>query len=309
MNYQELPRLCDSVTYLYLEYATIERDENAVIAVSKRGRIPIPVSGVTCLLLGPGTSVTHEAIHILAEFGCMVIWCGKGAGRFYAAGFGKTRSATNVLVQAKACMDDVLHMAAVREMYSIRFPGVDISQMSLQQIRGMEGIRIKKAYAMAARSSGGSWKKRAYKKDGWDGSDPVNRALSIGNSLLYGVCHAAIVSLGYSPALGFVHTGKQLSFVYDIADLYKVETTIPAAFEAISRKPREDVFEKEVRTMCRKHFHQVRLLSRIPEDISRILGATPEEHFNDAGAGLLWDDSMGTVTGGYSYVGKCEGTK
>lgn len=302
MNYQELPKLRDSISYLYFEHAILERDENAIIAISKEGRIPIPISGVTCLLLGPGTSVTHAAIRIMSEHGCMVIWCGEEIGRFYAAGLGETRSAANVLAQARACMDDSLHMAAVREMYAIRFPGVDTSKMTLQQIRGMEGIRVKKAYALAAKSAGVQWKKRTYKRDEWEKTDPVNRALSIGNALLYGVCHSAIVSLGFSPALGFVHTGKQLSFVYDIADLYKTETTIPAAFEAVSKNDGKENLDREVRTICRKYFHRINLLSRIPDDIFRILKVTPDDQPNDIDAGTLWDDDKGTVDGGYSFA-------
>ena len=264
--------------------------------------MPIPVSGVTCLLLGPGTNVTHAAIHIMAKFGCMVIWCGEGVGKFYASGTGETRSAANVLAQAKACMDEAKHMAVVREMYAIRFPGIETDGMTLQQIRGMEGIRVKKAYALAAKAAGIPWKSRSYKRDNWEGADIVNRALSIANSILYGLCHAAIVSLGFSPALGFVHTGKQLSFVYDIADLYKTETTIPAAFEAAAQKPQEDALERTVRTLCRKYFRQSKILSRIPEDLERLLKAGAEENVNDFAVGELWDDQKGSVDGGISWT-------
>lgn len=308
MNYQELPKLKDSISYLYLEHAILERDENAIVAISKEGRIPIPISCVTCLLLGPGTTVTHAAIRVMAEFGCMVIWCGEGVGRFYASGLGETRSAANVLAQAKACMDETAHMAVVREMYAIRFPGVNTKNMTLQQIRGLEGIRVKKAYAQAAQAVGITWKKRTYKKEDWDAADPINRALSIGNSLLYGVCHAAIVSLGFSPALGFVHTGKQLSFVYDIADLYKTETTIPAAFEVVSQKSDIESFDRDVRMACRKYFHQTRILSRISEDIFRLLKAVPDQNLNDVGAGKLWNGAEETVEGGYSFSGDIGGT-
>ena len=118
-------------------------------------------------------------------------------------------------------------------MYAFRFPKMDVSNKTLQQLRGMEGIRIRKAYELAGKITGIQWKKRSYKQDDWDASDPINQALSEGNALLYGICHAAIISLGYSAGLGFIHTGKQLSFVYDIADLYIAETTIPAAFEVV----------------------------------------------------------------------------
>lgn len=309
MNYQELPKLKDSISYLYLEHTILERDENAIVSISKEGRIPIPISCVTCLLLGPGTTVSHAAIRVLAEFGCMVIWCGEGVGRFYAAGLGETRSAANLLAQAKACMDEAAHMAVVREMYAIRFPGVNTKNMTLQQIRGLEGIRVKKAYAQAAQATGVAWKKRTYKKENWDAADPINRALSIGNSLLYGVCHAAIVSLGFSPALGFVHTGKQLSFVYDIADLYKTETTIPAAFEVVSQKNEIDGFDRDVRMACRKYFHQIRILSRISEDIFRLLKAVPDQNLNDMDAGKLWNGGEETIEGGYSFSGDIGGTQ
>ena len=81
LNYQELPRLRDSVSYLYVEHAVIEKDDHAIVSISAEGRMPIPVSGVTCLLLEPGTNVTHAAIRIMADSGCMVIWCGEGVGR------------------------------------------------------------------------------------------------------------------------------------------------------------------------------------------------------------------------------------
>lgn len=113
-NLQELPKLSDSISYLYIEHAIIEQDNTAIVAIQKDGRIPIPIASMTCLLLGPGTSVTHAAIRAICENGCMAIWCGEGATRFYAAGTGETRSAQNLLHQAKVCMDEEMHMAAVR---------------------------------------------------------------------------------------------------------------------------------------------------------------------------------------------------
>ena len=148
----------------------------------------------------------------------MAIWCGEHAERFYAAGVGETRSAKNLLVQAKACMDAERHLEVAKRMYQIRFSNLKTEGLTLQQLRGMEGIRVRKAYELAARTTGVRWKKRSYKTEEWDQADPVNQALSEANALLYGLCHAAIVSLGYSPGLGFIHTGKQLSFVYDVAD-------------------------------------------------------------------------------------------
>ena len=283
-NLQELPRLKDSISYLYVEHAIIEKSDNSIILIQKEGETPIPVAATTCLLLGPGTNITHAAIRVLCENGCMAIWCGENAGRFYASGIGETRSSKNLLLQAKACMDDDLHMQVVRNMYALRFPNVSTDAMTLQQIRGMEGLRVRKAYELAAKLNGIPWKGRSYQAEDWSEADPINRALSEANALLYGVCHAAIVSLGFSPGLGFVHTGKQLSFVYDIADLYKASTTIPAAFAAVKKGGE---LSHEIRMECRKHFAQMDLLSRIPDDLEKLFRFSSEEKENASGAGNL----------------------
>ena len=177
-NLQELPKLKDSISYLYLEHAVIEQNDTAIVAIQKQGRTPIPIAGMTCLLLGPGTSVTHAAIRAICNNGCMAIWCGEHAERFYAAGVGETRSAKNLLVQAKACMDAERHLEVAKRMYQIRFSNLKTEGLTLQQLRGMEGIRVRKAYELAARTTGVRWKKRSYKTEEWDQADPVNQALS-----------------------------------------------------------------------------------------------------------------------------------
>ena len=73
----ELPKLRDSISYLYFEHAVIEQEDASIVVIQENGRIPVPISSVTCLLLGPGTRVTHAAIKAMAENGCMVIWCGE----------------------------------------------------------------------------------------------------------------------------------------------------------------------------------------------------------------------------------------
>ena len=152
-NLQELPKLKDSISYLYLEHAVIEQNDTAIVAIQKQGRTPIPIAGMTCLLLGPGTSVTHAAIRAICNNGCMAIWCGEHAERFYAAGVGETRSAKNLLVQAKACMDAERHLEVAKRMYQIRFSNLKTEGLTLQQLRGMEGIRVRKAYELAARTT------------------------------------------------------------------------------------------------------------------------------------------------------------
>ena len=138
------------------------------------------------------------------------------------------------------------------------------------------------------------WHGRCYDRGNWGNADPVNRALSAGNALLNGICHAAIVSGGYSPGLGFIHTGRQTSFVYDIADLYKAEITIPLAFQTVVESPEH--VDGRVRVACRQKFKDVRLLDRILPDIDDLLGVdssfVPPEGDPDSETSLpgpLWD--------------------
>lgn len=301
---QELPKLRDSISYIYVEHAIIEQSDLSIVIIQADGRVPIPVASLTCLLIGPGTSITHAAIKTICENGCMAIWCGENLGRFYASGIGETRSSENLLLQAKLCMDNEAHLKVVRRMYEIRFPKLPDENLTIQQIRGMEGIRVRQAYKMASKLTGVKWTARDYKLSDWDASDPINRALSSANSLLYSLCNAAIVSLGYSPGLGFIHTGKMLSFVYDIGDLYKADTTIPAAFEAVKSKP--DDLEKEVRIICRRYFSKADILKRIADDIRWIFSVQGEEEKEGMDyTGDLWSED-GSIVGGKNYGSEVE---
>lgn len=298
-NLRELPKLRDSISYIYVEHAIIERSDSSIMLIQKTGKTPIPVAATTCLLIGPGTRITHAAIRAICENGCMAVWCGEHMEHFYASGMGETRSSKNLLLQAQLCMDDEKHMTVVRRMYERRFPKLLHKDFTLQQLRGMEGIRVREAYKMASKMTGVAWSARKYKNTDWDASDDINQALSIGNALLYNVCHAAIVSLGYSPALGFIHTGKMLSFVYDIADLYKAETTIPAAFEAVAR-PQGD-FDRSVRMRCRDRFEKIKLLKRIPADIEWIFLQSDSEQREAEQVGSLWNEDE-ELAGGVNYA-------
>lgn len=294
----ELPKLSDSISYVYIEHAIVEQEDSSIILLQQDGKVAVPIAATTCLLLGPGTNITHAAVRTICENGCMIIWCGERMGRFYASGLGETKSARNLLCQAARCMNTTAHTEVCKRMYERRFPKLPPKAYTIQQLRGMEGIRVREAYKMASKLTGIPWKGRNYKTTEWDESDPINQALSTANALLYSVCHAAIVSLGYSPALGFVHTGKQLSFVYDIADLYKAGTTIPASFEAV-KNPGINL-ESTVRTICRRYFESTQLLKHIPEDISWILDVPCEEAENGSDVGDLWDE-LGHLQGGKNY--------
>lgn len=305
-----LPKVRDSWSYLYVEHAKIDQDAKSIALHDASGKTQVPCATLTLLMLGPGTSITHAAIRVLAESGCTVLWVGEQGVRCYSQGLGETRSALNLHRQARLWADPALRIRVVRQMYQMRFPDPLDPTLTLQQIRGKEGIRVREKYALASRTYGVEWKGRDYTRSDWAMADPVNRALSAGNSCLYGVCHAAIVSAGYSPALGFVHTGKQLSFVYDVADLYKADLTIPAAFAAVAEGG--PGLESRVRHNCRDVFHQQRLLARVVDDLERVLAlkgveadggdidmeAADEDEALPAG---IWDPELGVVPGGVNY--------
>jgi CRISP-associated protein Cas1 len=126
-------------------------------------------------------------------------------------------------------------------------------------------------YQILAQQHGIQWRARNYDVQDWDAGDMPNRCLSSATSCLYGVTEAAVLAAGYAPAVGFIHSGKPLSFVYDIADMYKFDTVVPVAFSVAARAPTQP--EREVRLRCRDVFRQSRLLDRIIPDIEAILAA------------------------------------
>lgn len=272
----DLPRFDDKLTYLYVEHATIEQQDFSIAIHRADGSTTaVPAAALAILMAGPGTTVTHAAVKAMAENNCQILWIGEHGVRFYAQGLGGARSSRNLLRQAFLATQEAARLKVVVRMYCMRFADQPSPDLTLQQLRGKEGIRVRQAYAAAAREHGVEWRGRQYDRGSWSKADPINRALSAANSCLYGLCHAAILSAGYSPGLGFIHTGKQLSFVYDVADLYKAKVTIPVAFrEAICSEPN---LESRVRRACRDVFRSEKLVERILPDIARAFDVPADE--------------------------------
>ncbi len=289
VDLHQLPKLADSLSYLYVEHAVLTQDKYGVLVLQQEGKVYLPAAALSVLLLGPGTKITHAAIKTLADHGCTVVWVGEEGTQYYAHGRGETRSARRLLHQARLVSDPRLRLEVCRRMYRHRFQEPLDPYLTLQQLRGMEGARVRTAYAQASIRYGVPWEGRYYKRGKWERADPINRALSAANALLNGLCHAAIVAGGYSPALGFIHTGNYRSFVYDIADLYKVEITIPIAFRTVSESTER--VESRVRQACRAAFKEKKLLQRILPDIASVLDLPKEmlaEGTQDNGYEPLW---------------------
>lgn len=302
LNLRALSRYSDSLSHAYLEHAIIEREDHSIAAFTPDGRITLPAANLSSLLLGPGTRITHAAVKVLADCGAVIAWTGSEGLSFYACGQSKTRLSTGVEQQAEHWADPARHLQVVRRMYEMRFREPLPPDLTLQQIRGKEGVRVRDTYQDLAHRYGVHWQGRSYERSNWDRADPINRALSAANAALYAIVLAGLHSLGYSPSLGFIHTGKQLSFVYDIADLVKTETSIPAAFEATAAGA--DKVESRARGILRDRCAHERLQDRITHLIPALFRRDEQDPIAataDTVAGL-WDQS-GVVPGGKLHAG------
>jgi len=299
-NLRALARYSDSLSQIYLEHAVIEREDHSIAAFTPEGRITLPAANLSSVILGPGTRITHAAIKVLADCGALVAWTGGEGLSFYACGQSKTRLSRGIESQARYWADPELHLLVVRRMYQFRFSDVLPPRLTLEQIRGKEGVRVRETYQRLAREYGVPWYGRRYERNSWGDADSINRALSAANAALYAIVLAGLHSLGYSPSLGFIHTGKQLSFVYDVADLFKTTTSIPAAFEAAANG--DDKVESNARRILRDRCCHERLLDRLTKLIPTLFETqAPDTEASVADAvTALWDPS-GTVPGGIQH--------
>ncbi|EAT14745.1 type I-E CRISPR-associated endonuclease Cas1 [Desulfuromonas acetoxidans] len=262
----------DRISVLFVEKGQLDVLDGAFVLVDKTGvRTHIPVGGIACLMLEPGTRVSHAAAVLASRVGCLLVWVGEAGVRLYSAGQPGGARADRLLYQAKLALDDSARLKVVRKMYELRFGEKPPERRSVEQLRGIEGARVRKTYDLLAKQYRVTWKKRNYDHSEWGSGDVPNRCLSSATACLYGICEAAILAAGYAPAIGFIHTGKPQSFVYDIADVFKFETVVPVAFRIAAKQPRNP--EREVRLACRDAFRQSKILKRIIPTIEQILAA------------------------------------
>jgi CRISPR-associated protein Cas1 len=249
-------------------------------------------------------------MELLGDAGASIIWVGERGVRYYAHGRPLTHSSRLLVAQAVLVSNTRSRLAVARDMYQMRFPGEDVSALTMQQLRGREGARIRTVYRRVSKETGVEWHGREYDPDDYDSSTPVNKALSAAHACLYGVAHSVIVAIGCSPGLGFVHTGHDRSFVYDIADLYKAEITIPIAFRVASEVP--DDVGASTRRAIRDVFVDGKIMERIVKDVRYLILKHYEggKYYDDTGGDnitdivRLWDERTGEVANGISYDGK-----
>lgn len=300
----ELGRVEDRWSFVYLERCTVHRDANAITATDQEGVVHIPVAMLGCLLLGPGTRITHSAMGLLGDCGASVVWVGENGVRYYAHGRPLAKSTRLLEAQARLFSNSRSRLDVARMMYTWRFPGEDVDGYSMQQLRGREGARVRRIYRRESTRTGVEWSGRNYDSEDIGASDQINQALTSANSSLYGIVHSVIVGLGCAPGLGFVHTGTDRAFVYDVADLYKAEITIPAAFDAVAELGDQDLLAT-VRRSVRDAVVEHKLLRRCAKDILTLLQVDIEGEWTQDTSLSLWSGrGSRKVAAGYNYEGE-----
>ncbi|MEU8543238.1 type I-E CRISPR-associated endonuclease Cas1e [Streptomyces sp. NPDC048717] len=314
-----LPRIADSLSFLYLDMVRVVQDDTGVCAqiqvdAERTDLVYLPTAALSCLLLGPGVSITTPALNTLARHGTSVVSVGAGGVRAYAGILPASLTTHWLEQQVTRWSDPEQRLDVAKRMYGMRFKGAELpNTVTLEQLRGFEGQRMKAFYKILAQQHGIGRFRRNYHPDQWEAQDPVNLALSAANTCLYGITHAALIALGLSPALGFVHAGTQHAFVYDVADLYKAETTLPLAFALHN----SDHPEQEARRRFREDLRLLKLLPSIVRDVQTLLtpqprhattdgntpadGESPQEK-HDVQMVHLWDPKAGVLPAGVNYA-------
>lgn len=296
---QELGRVGDRISFLYLEHAVINRQDSAIKVMDSRGTVFIPAALVNVLLLGPGVDVTHRAMELMGDCGLSVVWVGEHGVRQYAHGRALNHSSLLLEKQAKLVSNKRSRLAVARKMYQMRFPDEDVSKLTMESLRGKEGSRVRKAYREESKRTGVAWSHREYRIDNFESGTPINKALTAGHQALYGLCYSVISALGVSPGLGFIHTGNDLSFVYDFADLYKAQYSIPIAFDIVTKYGNDKDISTYTRLAMRDVFKKNKLVVKMVADLKYLLDA--EDDVADGKVMSLWDDKEGLVDFGVQY--------
>lgn len=284
---QALARVGDRISFLYAERCVVNREGNSLTIKDQRGIAHLPATQIAALLLGPGTRITYAAMALLGDAGVSTVWVGERGVRYYAHGRPPAKSSRMAEIQAEVVTHQRKRLNCARRMYSMRFPGEDVSGLTMAQLRGREGARMKKVYEAESKRTGVYWNRRSYDPNDFDSSDPINQALTAGSAALYGVAHAVIAALGFVPSLGVIHTGTDRSFVYDIADLYKAEISIPAAFDAVAAAVGQP--SVEVRRHVRDAVVEHRLMPRMVKDLKSLFDIPDDELVSDVEL-MLWNE-------------------
>ena len=165
---ESLPLSRDRWTTVYLEHGRLEVDDSSVKWISSEGWVcRLPIATISCLMLGPGTTLTHAAVKTCAECRTPLVWCGEDGIRFYAHGLSLASHCDMARLHATVWANPKKNIELARKMFVKRFPEIDVSKYSIQELRGMEGIRVRRLYSEMGLQFGVTWKGRNYSKQHW----------------------------------------------------------------------------------------------------------------------------------------------
>jgi CRISP-associated protein Cas1 len=267
-----LPQVKEKYPFIYLEKGRMEIDDSSVKWIDcDCNVVRLPVAMLNCILLGPGTTVTHEAVKVMAAANCGICWVGDDSMMFYASGQTPTSNTRNIHHQMMLAANPASSLEVARRMYSYRFPDADLQKKTLSQMMGMEGLRVRKFYEELAVKYNVGWKGRRFEPGKFEMSDTTNKILTAANAALYSIILSAVHSMGYSPHIGFIHSGSPLPFIYDLADLYKQKVSIELAF-SLTFEMAGYYDRHKIATEFRKRVIEMDLLGKIGPDIENILG-------------------------------------
>lgn len=269
---ESLPQIKDQYPFIYLERGRLEIDDSSVKWIdADKNVVPLPVATINTILLGPGTTVTHDAVRTAVSANCSICWVGEDSLLFYAAGFVPTSNTRNLKHQIKLAADAKRRAEVARRMFARRFPDAELKGKSLKEMMGMEGHRVRALYRDKAEHYGVGWKGRDFVPGKFQLGDTTNRILTACNAALYGILCSAVHSLGYSPHIGFIHSGSPLPFIYDLADLYKEELSIDLSF-SLTKELAGRYDKYKVADAFRARVIDMKLLTSVPNDVQQMLG-------------------------------------
>ncbi len=238
------------------------------------GDYAIPYQGVSMILLGPGSTVSHDALRLLARHGTLLAAVGEGGVKFYTAppmGQGRSEVARR---HARLWADETARLDVARRMYAFRF-GCVLPHRDITVLRGIEGGRMKKSYQILADEHGIPWRGRRYNRQNPNGADIPNQAINHAATFVEAAADVAVAAIGALPPLGFIHEDSSNAFTLDIADLYRAEITLPLAF-GVARKALENPklpLERTLRREAARQFRKQKLISKMIDRTKELLHA------------------------------------
>lgn len=239
----------------------------------KAGDYAIPFQGVSMILLGPGSTVSHDALRVLARHGTLLAAVGDGGVKFYTAppmGQGRSEVAR---AHARLWADQEARLDVARRMYAWRFGRIP-PRRDLSSLRGMEGARLKESYQIFAAQHSVPWNGRRYDRKDPFATDVPNQAINHGATFVEAAADVAVAAVGALPPLGFIHEESSNAFTLDIADLWRVEITLPLAFSVAHKVLRDPGLnlEREVRLEAARLFRRRKLIPSMIDKIKELVG-------------------------------------